>query len=104
VFCLPLSAFYCIAINFFGCAVGVLRDIFGYGNPTNFAPEWTLMKGRCERIALAYRLRRFLALSVRSVVRGDVPLGWFWLGWAETAWTPSGYEGWTTGRKRRWLK
>ena len=30
---------------------------------------------------------------------GDVPLGSFWLGWRETPWTPSGYDGWTTGKK-----
>jgi len=101
VFGLPLAAFYCIAINFLGCATGVIKDVFLFGNPTNFAPEWTLMKGRCERIAILFRLRRFFLLCVRSWMRGDVPLGWFWLGWAETPWTPSGYEGWTTGRKPR---
>jgi len=60
-----------------------------------------LMKGRCERIALMFRARRFLALSLRSLLRGDVPLGTFWLGWTETPWTPSGFEGWTTGKKAR---
>jgi hypothetical protein len=30
-----------------------------------------------------------------------VPLGTFWFGWTETPWTPSGFEGWTTGKKPR---
>jgi hypothetical protein len=99
--CLPLSALYCIGINFFGCAYGVVNDVFFFGNATNFAPEWTLRKGRTERIAILFRVRRFLALCVRSVVYGDVPFGAFWLGWAETPWTPSGYDGWTTGKRAR---
>ncbi len=99
--CLPLASAYCIVINCFGCVVGVVRDIFLFGNATNFAPEWTLMKGRCERIAILFRVRRFFALCVRSALYGDVPLGWFWFGWAETRWTPSGYEGWTTKKRAR---
>jgi hypothetical protein len=30
-----------------------------------------------------------------------VPLGAFWFGWGETRWTPSGFDGWTTGKKPR---
>ena len=99
--CLPTASLYCILINCFGCVVGVTKDIFLFGNTTNFAPEWTLMKGRCERIALAFRTRRLLALMVRSALYGDVPFGSFWFGWHETAWTPSGFEGWTTGKPQR---
>lgn len=99
--CLPLASLHCIVINCAGCVVGVTKDVFLFGNTTKFAPEWTLMKGRCERIALMFRARRFLALSLRSLLRGDVPLGTFWLGWTETPWTPSGFEGWTTGKKAR---
>jgi hypothetical protein len=80
---------------------GVSRDLLFFGNATNFAPEWTLEKGGCVRVALLFRVRRFLALALRSVVYGDVPLGTFWLGWSETAWTPSGFVGWTTGKKPR---
>jgi hypothetical protein len=101
LFCLPLAPLYLIGINFFGCVFGVVKDVFLFGNPTNFAPEWTLMKGRTERVALLFRVRRVLALALRAVLVGDVPFGWFWFGWAETPWTPSGYEGWTTGRKPR---
>jgi hypothetical protein len=97
--CLPLSPLHCICINSFGCINGVIRDIFFFGNSTKFAPEWTLRKGRTERVAILFRIRRFLALSVRAVVVGDVPFGAFWLGWSETPWTPSGYDGWTTGKK-----
>jgi hypothetical protein len=99
--CLPLASLHCIAINCLGCVVGVTKDIFLFGNTTKFAPEWTLMKGRCERIALLFRARRFIAVSLRSALYGDVPLGSFWLGWTETRWTPSGFEGWTTGKKPR---
>jgi len=101
LFALPLAAFYGVAINFFGCVVGVVRDVFLFGNPTDFAPEWTLRRGRTERIALLFRVRRFFALAARAVVCGDVPFGAFWLGWGETPWTPSGYDGWTTKRGRR---
>lgn len=99
--CLPLASLYAICINAFGCVYGVTRDILLFGNATNFAPEWTLAKGGCERIALMFRVRRFLALAARSVVYGDVPFGKFWFGWTETPWTPSGFEGWTTGKKPR---
>lgn len=99
--CLPFASAYSICINAFGCVYGVSRDIFLFGNATNFAPEWTLAKGGCERIAISFRIRRFLSLALRSVVHGDVPLGTFWFGWTETPWTPSGFEGWTTGKKPR---
>lgn len=99
--CVPIASLYQIGVNAFGCVYGVTRDIFLFGNATNFAPEWTLKKGGCVRIALLFRLRRFLALSLRSLLYGDVPFGGFWLGWRETPWTPSGFEGWTTGRKPR---
>jgi hypothetical protein len=97
--CLPIASLYQICMNAFGCVYGVTRDVLLFGNATNFAPEWTLKRGGCVRIALLFRVRRFLALCVRSLVHGDVPFGGFWFGWRETPWTPSGFEGWTTGRK-----
>ena len=96
---LPLASAYQIGMNAFGCIYGVIRDIFLFGNATNFAPEWTLKAGGCVRVALAFRARRFLALCTRAVAVGDVPFGGFWLGWRETRWTPSGFHGWTTGAK-----
>ena len=99
--CLPLAALYSICINFFGCVTGVTKDLLLFGNTTNFAPEWTMSKSGCERVALLFRVRRLLALSVRSLLYGDVPLGLFWFGWKETAWTPNGFEGWTTGKRQR---
>lgn len=99
--CLPLAAPYCIVINFFGCVTGVTKDLLLFGNTTNFAPEWTMAKGGCTRVALLFRARRFFALSLRSVIYGDVPLGMFWVGWGETQWTPNGFEGWTTGKAQR---
>ncbi len=100
LFALPLAPLYSVCINFSACLAGVFKDLFLFGNTTRFAPEWTLVKGRTVRIALLFRLRRLLALCVRSVVVGDVPFGAFWVGWTETPWTPNGYEGWTTGRRR----
>jgi hypothetical protein len=98
---IPLAPAHCICINFLACLTGVTKDLFLFGNTTKFAPEWTYKKGRTVRIALLFRVRRFLALCVRAVVAGDVPLGTFWFGWTETPWTPSGYHGWTTGERRR---
>lgn len=97
----PLAPLHSIVINFFGCVYGVSRDLLFFGNATKFAPEWTLMRGGCERVALGFRVRRFLALAVRSVLVNDVPFGSFWFGWKETPWTPSGFEGWTTGKAPR---
>ncbi len=101
LFALPLSPLHCICINSFGCINGVIRDVFLLGNATKFAPEWTLRKGRTERIAILFRIRRFFALCLRAVVARDVPFGAFWFGWSETPWTPSGYDGWTTGDRPR---
>lgn len=99
--CLPLSPIYVVSINFFGCVYGVTKDLLLFGNRNSFAPDCTLKRGKTERVALLFRARRFLLLCVRALVVGDVPLGWFWLGWSETPWTPSGYEGWTTGQRPR---
>jgi hypothetical protein len=101
IFALPLAGIHLIGINFCGCIYGVTRDLLLFGNVTNFAPEWTLTKSRCQRVALLFRARRFMALCVRAVLYGDVPFGTFWLGWRETLWTPGGFEGWTTGKKPR---
>jgi hypothetical protein len=101
LFCLPVASLYCIGINFFGCAFGVTRDLLLFGNKTNFAPEWTLSKSGCQRVALGFRLHRFFSLALRSVIHGDVPLGLFWLGWTENKWAPSGFEGWTTNKRPR---
>jgi hypothetical protein len=97
--CLPTAGLYLVAINFAGCVYGVSRDLLFFGNRTNFAPEWTMMKGGCERIALSFRIKRFVTLCLRAAIRGDVPLGWFWFGWTETPYTPSGFMGWTTNKK-----
>lgn len=99
--CLPLTPAYLIGINFFGCINGVVRDLLLFGNWTNFAPEWTLRNGRTERVALLFRARRFFLLSLRALVHGDVPLGWFWLGWRENEYCPSGFDGWTTRKPPR---
>jgi hypothetical protein len=99
VLALPLSPLYAICFTYAPTVVGAVQDILFFGNVTGFAPEWTLIRGGSSRIALAYRLRRALLVAVRAVRRGDVPWGRFWFGFGETKYTPSGYEGWTTGKR-----
>ena len=91
---------YQILFNWLPCFFGLCSDVLLFGNVTGFAPEWTLIRGGSTRIALLARTKRFLALCVRALVWGDVPLGAFWLGWGETPWSPSGFEGFTTGKRR----
>ena len=98
---LPLAPLYNLIFNFLPGAAGAISDVLLFGNITGFSPEWTLKRGRSERIALLYRLRRAVLLAVRSVLYGDVPFGSFWFGWGETPWTPSGFDGWTTRKKPR---
>jgi hypothetical protein len=95
---LPLSVPYHIVFNTLTLLIGYYRDLFGFGEPTTFAPEGTLLRSNLSRFALAYRLRRALWLAARSAVRGDVPLGSFWFGWHRTPFTPSGFEGWSSGK------
>ena len=98
---IPLSPLYTIVYSNAACAYGVVKDLLLFGNPTKFAPEWTLVAGRTSRVAIMYRVRRFMALTLRAAVYGDVPFGAFWFGWLDTKWTPNGFEGWTTGKKPR---
>lgn len=97
----PMAPVYVLFFKWVPAAVGFVHDVFLFGNATGFAPEATLIKGGSERIAVLFRLRRAVLLAARSVLVGDVPLGRFWLGWRETAWTPNGFEGFTTNRKPR---
>jgi hypothetical protein len=96
----PLAPLYQVIFNWLPCFVGVTSDVLFFGNVTGFAPESTLIRGGSTRIALLSRVRRAFALALRSVVWGDVPLGAFWVGWRETAWTPNGFEGFTTHKRR----
>jgi hypothetical protein len=98
---LPLTPVYTLCFKWVPAAVGFTHDVFLFGNVTGFAPESTLIKGGSERIAITFRLRRALLLAARSVLVGDVPFGKFWLGWRETPWTPSGFEGFTSKKKPR---
>jgi len=79
---------------------GYVQDVFLFGVSTGFSPEETHIKGKASRIAIAYRCRRFLHLAARAVVHNDVPLGFFWFGWHENEYTPSGFDGWTSGHRR----
>jgi hypothetical protein len=99
VLALPLSPLYAICFTYAPTVVGAVNDVLLFGNVTGFAPETTLIRGGSSRIALLYRARRALLLSVRAARRGDVPWGTFWFGWGATSYTPSGYEGWTSGKR-----
>jgi hypothetical protein len=95
---LPFAVFYHVAFNTLTLLIGYYRDAFGFGEPTTFAPEQTLVRSNLSRFAVAYRLRRALFLAARSALHGDVPLGSFWLGWHATPFTPNGFDGWSTGK------
>lgn len=97
---LVMSAPYHFVFNKMTTFWGYVQDVFLFGVNTGFSPEETHIRSRLPRVAIGYRLRRAGALAIRAIVHNDVPLGWFWFGWHETAWTPSGFEGWTTGKKR----
>jgi hypothetical protein len=97
---LALSVPYHFVFNKMTTFWGYTQDVFLFGVNTGFSPEQTHIKGKAPRFAFAYRIRRALYLAVRSVIHNDVPLGWFWFGWHETAYTPSGFEGWTSGKRR----
>ena len=96
---IPVATLYKPVYGFWAGAAGMLKDVFLVGNCTKFAPEETLIKGGSNRIALFSRVRRAAILTLRAAIYGDVPLGAFWLGWGETPWTPSGFKGWTTGKR-----
>lgn len=96
---LPATPVYVPIYGFWASFAGIVKDILLFGNCTKFAPETTLIAGGSTRIALLARARRAFVLLVRSALYGDVPLGWFWFGWGETPWTPSGYQGWTSNRR-----
>jgi hypothetical protein len=98
LFALPAAVPYHVFFNTITLLIGYYRDAFGFGEPTTFAPEATLLRSNLTRVAIAYRLRRALFLAVRSVRFGDVPFGSFWFGWKRTPFTPSGFEGWGTGK------
>ena len=98
---LPLSGPYHIIFNIATTIVGLIKDLFLFGVNTGFAPESTLIRAGTGRVALGYRLRRVVGLTVRSAIYGDVPFGRFWFGWHETQWTQDGYHGWTDPAARR---
>jgi hypothetical protein len=97
---LALAVPYHFVFNKMTTFWGYVQDVFLFGVSTGFSPEETHIKGKAPRIALAYRCRRALYLAVRSVIHNDVPVGLWWFGWYETKWTPSGFDGWTTGKRR----
>jgi hypothetical protein len=98
---LPISVPYHVVFNTLTMLIGYYRDVFGYGEPTTFAPEATLVRSNLERFAFGFRLRRAFWLTVRSALHGDVPFGAFWFGWKRTPFTPGGFDGWGSGTRPR---
>jgi len=96
----PIAWIYTLCFEFGPAAVGVVKDIFFFGTNVRFCPEWTLIKGKSSRVAVLFRIRRFISMCFRSVVYGDVPFGSWWFGWREhEPYVKSGYHGWTSGKR-----
>jgi len=97
---LPLAGVFHAVFNIATTIVGMFQDFFLFGVNTGFAPEETLAASRTGRPAIGYRLCRCARLALRALRHGDVPAGWFWLGWNATPWTRNGYAGWTNPARR----
>jgi cellulose synthase/poly-beta-1,6-N-acetylglucosamine synthase-like glycosyltransferase len=104
IFAVPFDGIYSLVFGFATASNGVIKDIFGYGINTRFIPEETLIIGRSQRIAIAYRVRRFITMCIRSIRYADVPYGSWWFGFRENLpYVQSGYKGWTSGKKKHYL-
>ncbi len=97
---LPLAGVFHLVFNILTTIVGFAKDLLGFGVNTHFAPEETLAASGTSRPALAYRVVRCAKLAWRAVRHGDVPIGWFWLGWNATPYTANGYAGWTNPKNK----
>ena len=97
---LPLSGPFHLVFNIAPTIVGFVQDFLLWGVNTEFAPEDTLAASATGRVAIGYRLCRCARLAARALRHGDVPAGWFWLGWDESPWTANGYRGWTSPERR----
>jgi hypothetical protein len=98
---LPLSMPYGLIFGVGTCVTGLFKDIFLFGNHIKFTPEETLIKGGSQRVALLFRIKRFWAMCIRSLIKGDIPFASWWWGWKEVSeyGIKSGYDGWTSGKK-----
>jgi len=85
--------------------VGVCEDIFLNGCNVKFYPTRTLIASRAQRIAILYRIRRFVSCCWRSITKGDIPLGWFWISWyAKPEYNlTNGFTGWTKDHKSDYI-
>ena len=85
--------------------VGTFEDVFLFGLNVKFYTSNTLIRSRAQRIAIAYRARRFLSMSWRSIRHGDVPFGWWWFGWYEKPeyGLTNGFTGWTKDNKSDYI-
>lgn len=98
---IPTGFLFSLMFGFGATAYGIIRDIFGSGMNCKFVPQETLIKGRSQRIAIWFRVKRFIYLCYRSVRKGDIPFGLFWFSWFEKPeyGIENGYHGWTSGKK-----
>jgi cellulose synthase/poly-beta-1,6-N-acetylglucosamine synthase-like glycosyltransferase len=104
LYCTPFTMLYSIVINTLTQITGCLKDILFFGNRALFVPEDTLIKGKTVRIAILYRIRRFVLLCAQSVRYGQIPFGSWWLGFREHyPYVESGYKGWTSGKRSQYF-
>jgi hypothetical protein len=101
ILAVPLANLYNTYVNLFAAIWGIGNDLLIFGSRTKFVPEETLIKGKSSRIALLYRIRRFISMCIRSVWHGDVPFGIWWFGFREHhPYVDSGYKNWTSNKRR----
>jgi cellulose synthase/poly-beta-1,6-N-acetylglucosamine synthase-like glycosyltransferase len=99
-YCLPVAIWFDFIFGFAACFWGIVKDILWQGTNTRFVPENTLIAGKSQRIAIFFRLKRFISLCLTSVRRGNIPFGSWWFGWhAHAPYVDSGFKGWTSGKK-----
>jgi hypothetical protein len=85
--------------------MGVIEDVLLFGLNVRFYPSRTLIESRAQRIAIAYRVRRFLHCAWRSIRHGDIPLGWFWVSWyqKDEYGLTNGFTNWTKDAKSDYI-
>jgi cellulose synthase/poly-beta-1,6-N-acetylglucosamine synthase-like glycosyltransferase len=104
IYCLPVANLFDFIFGFVVSTYGIAKDVLWQGMNTFFVPAHTLVAGKSYRIALFYRCKRFVSMCLRSVRYGDVPVGWWWLGWhAKEPYVENGYAHWSKGKKSQYV-
>jgi len=91
----------------FGATVGIwgfMKDVLWKGNNVKFTPASTLITGGSQRIAIAFRVQRFLSMCIRSLRYGDVPFGLWWGSWYERVpYVRNGYADWSNKKNSQYV-